>query len=476
MRRPGLSLIVAGAALLGGLTTGEARASAITVGAMFVPLDPVRVLDTRVGTGVPAGKPGPGSVTTVTLADHGGVPATATAVVLNVTITEATAPGYVTVYPAGGVPGTTSNLNVERAGQTVPNLVVVKLGTAGAVSIYAQNGGHLIADLLGFFDPVASATAGRFVSLPAPVRLFDTRNPDTVPIVNPGDAVNCSSFATWAEANVWFWTYHRFGDPGKLDQNNDNIPCESLSGVPSSPRIPADLFKLGATGTRKIPVTVNASIPGGVVPAGASAVVLNVTATEATAAGYVQVIPTGGNTALGASSNLNVDKAGQTIPNLVVVPIGADGTVTFYSQTGTHLLADVAGYFTGPSAPDSTAGLFQPLDPQRLIDTRNMGTKPGASSITNVIAGGQMGVPANAAAVFINVTITEANGPGYVQVYPTGQGTPGNSSSLNVEAAGQTRPNAVFTGLGIGGQFTMYALVGGHLLADVAGWFSATPA
>ncbi len=474
--RHGVGLVLAGLLAAVGLTVASGPAVAAVAGSKFVPVDPVRVLDTRTGTGVPAGKPAPGSVTTVTLAGTQGVPADATAVALNVTITEATAPGYVTVYPAGGQAGTTSNLNVESAGQTVPNFVLAKLGAGGAVSLYAQNGGHLIADLLGYFAPVASSTSGRFVPLAAPVRLFDTRDPNAVPLANPGDAVNCTSFGTWAQANVWFWTYHRFGDPAKLDQNNDNVPCESLAGAPSVAQVPVNLFKLGAQGTRRIPITTNASIPGGVVPAGASAVVLNVTATEATAAGYVQVVPTGGTAALGSSSNLNIERAGQTIPNLVVVPIGGDGTVTFYSQTGTHLLADVAGYFTGASAPDSTAGLFHPLDPARLIDTRSTGTKPGASSLTTVAAAGTGGVPASGvAAVFINATITEANGPGYVQVYPAGQGTPGSSSNLNVERVGQTRPNAVFTGLG-GGSFTMFALVGGHLIADVSGWFTAEPA
>ena len=260
MRRRTVSVFVVCAAMVGSLAAGATNANASAAGSKFVPVDPVRVLDTRVGTGVPAGKPAPGSVTTVTLAGTHGVSGTASAAVLNVTITETIAPGYVTVYPAGGQPGTTSNLNVERAGQTVANLVVVKLGSGGAVSLYAQNGGHLIADLLGYFDPVATATDGRFVALPSPQRLFDTRNPDQVPIVNPGDVVNCSNFATWAEANVWFWTYHRFGDPAKLDQNNDNLPCESLPGAPSTPQVPADLFKLGKAGTLRIPITQTANV------------------------------------------------------------------------------------------------------------------------------------------------------------------------------------------------------------------------
>ena len=97
---------------------------------------------------------------------------------------------------------------------------------------------------------------------------------------------------------------------------------------------------------------------------GVAAVALNVTATEATADGYVQVVPTGGATLLGTSSNLNA-AAGQTIANMVIVPVGPDGKVTLYTSGGTHLLADVTGWFTDASAADSTVGLFTPVSPDR---------------------------------------------------------------------------------------------------------------
>jgi hypothetical protein len=78
------------------------------------------------------------------------------------------------------------------------------------------------------------------------------------------------------------------------------------------------------------------------VPADAAAVVLNITATEATANGYVTVWPCG--TPRPLASNLNLVTAATT-PNLVIVKIGTDGNVCLYTQSGTHLLADITGYF-----------------------------------------------------------------------------------------------------------------------------------
>ena len=130
-----------------GAATGT-RASAVT---------PARVLDTRVPTGsctpAPCGAIGPDASTTVSLAGQGGVPATgATAVILNVTVTQPTASSFLTVYPSDATAPTASNLNFST-GQTVPNLVVVKLGADGAVKLYNFAGNvHVIADVVGWFN------------------------------------------------------------------------------------------------------------------------------------------------------------------------------------------------------------------------------------------------------------------------------------------------------------------------------------
>ncbi|MGW7459570.1 hypothetical protein ACWGIO_17905, partial [Streptomyces sp. NPDC054797] len=81
----------------------------------------------------------------------------------------------------------------------------------------------------------------------------------------------------------------------------------------------------------------------GIPETGVKAVVLNVTATNPTASSYVSVFPSG--TTRTSASNLNFS-AGQTIPNLVIVPV-VDGKVSFYNNAGTvDLIADITGYFS----------------------------------------------------------------------------------------------------------------------------------
>ena len=93
-------------------------------------------------------------------------------------------------------------------------------------------------------------------------------------------------------------------------------------------------------------VGVQVTGQGGVPLSGVSAVVLNVTAVSPAKAGYVTVWPSG--IPRTGTSNLNF-RAGQTIPNTVVVPVGADGKIQLYNGSpGTvHLIADVAGYILG---------------------------------------------------------------------------------------------------------------------------------
>ncbi|MGH9265953.1 MAG: PKD domain-containing protein, partial [Acidimicrobiales bacterium] len=122
---------------------------ASTTGGRFHPVTPGRVLDTRFG----AGPLGPAATMGVQVAGEGGVPATgATAVVLNVAVTGPTASSYLTVFPGGEAMPVVSNLNFV-AGQTVPNLVVAKLGAGGSLAAYNAAGTtDLVADVAGWFD------------------------------------------------------------------------------------------------------------------------------------------------------------------------------------------------------------------------------------------------------------------------------------------------------------------------------------
>jgi hypothetical protein len=136
---------------------------------VFVPLTPARALDTRLlGAKSAANTP--------TIADLAavGVPDDATAVALNLTVTEPEADGYITLASAGvGVPFV-SNLNF-RAGETTANFAVV-VADAGQVQYLSTTPAHVILDVTGYWAPIdGPVSAGRFAAL-GPIRALDTRD------------------------------------------------------------------------------------------------------------------------------------------------------------------------------------------------------------------------------------------------------------------------------------------------------------
>ncbi|WP_456846571.1 S8 family serine peptidase, partial [Cellulomonas sp. P5_C6] len=211
-------------------------------------------------------------------------------------------------------------------------------------------------------------------------------------------------------------------------------------------------------------------------PADATAVVLNVTASNPSAPGNIRVYPTGPG-APPRVSNLNV-MPGVDQPNLVTVALGTDRSVTLLPEaTTTHLIADVAGYY---SAGAATA--FEPLTPRRVMDMRNgTGVRKGALKagqwVDLSVADGTL-VPKDATAVVLNVTGTQVTGPTHVRVYPTpGAGedqTPPDISNLNL-LPGRDQPNLVTVKVGDGGRVRFFTPIASELLiADVAGYYTAT--
>jgi hypothetical protein len=86
----------------------------------------------------------------VGVAGAGGVPGNASAVVMNATVTDTTAAGYLTVWPTGAPQPLASNLNWVPS-QTVANLAVVPLG-GGQVSVYDSAGtADVVADIVGWY-------------------------------------------------------------------------------------------------------------------------------------------------------------------------------------------------------------------------------------------------------------------------------------------------------------------------------------
>ncbi|WP_189887265.1 FlgD immunoglobulin-like domain containing protein [Streptomyces xantholiticus] len=376
---------------------------ALEVGAgTYEPVTPTRSMDTRTGLGVPKAKVGAGQTVTLQVTGRSGIPASGvTAVVMNVTATTVTGTTYVSVYPNGTQRTSASNLNVT-AGETRPNLVVVPV-VNGKVSFYNNAGSvNLIADVAGYFTAEGSGSTYEPVT---PTRFMDTR---------------------------------------------------TGLGVPQA--------KVGAGQTVTLQVTGKHGLPA----SGVTGVVMNVTGTTATATTYVSAYPNG--TTRTSASSLNL-VAGQTAPNLVVVPV-VNGKVSFYNNAGSvNLIADVAGYFT--SAGDGSE--YRPLTPTRFMDTRTgLGVpqaKVGAGQTVTLQVTGRNGVPATGVtAVVMNVTGTTVTGTTYVSVYPNGT-TRTSASNLNL-VAGQTAPNLVVVPV-VNGKVSFYNNAGSvNLVADVAGYYT----
>jgi hypothetical protein len=136
-----------------------------TDGNAFKVLTPERVLDTRQTSSLVGG-----AEMSVPIAGLVGVPSSgAGAVALNVTVTNPSGPSFLTVWPTGIGRPTSSSVNFV-GGQTVPNMVIVKLGTGGRISLFSPTpSADVVIDVLGWFP----ATGG-FTGI-APARLMDTR-------------------------------------------------------------------------------------------------------------------------------------------------------------------------------------------------------------------------------------------------------------------------------------------------------------
>jgi hypothetical protein len=228
--------------------------------------------------------------------------------------------------------------------------------------------------------------------------------------------------------------------------------------------------KLSAGGT--IDVTV-AGANG--VPADATALVLNVTSTQATSElGYVSVWPTGQLPPPTSALNL---QPGANVANSVTVAPGVDGKVTLFTNAGaTHLIIDVLGYYV-PTGGDG----FTAPTPWRVLDTRT-GPVPAPWVAGQKLAGGQtlalplagVSVPADASAVVVNITSTEATSDlAYVTAWPAGQPRP-TASNVNLQPQYNVS-NLAFVELGVGGAIDLYTNAGAtHLVVDVVGYFRPT--
>ena len=200
------------------------------------------------------------------------------------------------------------------------------------------------------------------------------------------------------------------------------------------------------------------------VPADATAVAMNLTATRPTSGTHLTVWPAGQPQPDTAVLNL---KPRTTAASLVVAGLGRGGATSVRNLAGdVDLVADVVGYWSR-----SGGARYHPVQPARLLDTRT--AAGGARRIADqerqeLAVRGRGGVPAGATAVVLNVTAVGPSRAGYVTITPSG--VTGSTSSVNY-AAGETVPNRVVTGLSAGGAIDVFAAGSTHVLVDVVGWY-----
>ncbi len=124
-------------------------------GLSFYTVTPCRLFDTRNPAGPLAGPAlVAGADRTFTVAGQCGVPATARALSLNVTVTQPGAAGDLRFFPGGSAAPLVSTINY-RAGQTRANDAVAVLGAAGDLTVHCDQGAgtaHLILDVNGYFQ------------------------------------------------------------------------------------------------------------------------------------------------------------------------------------------------------------------------------------------------------------------------------------------------------------------------------------
>jgi len=330
------------------------------------------------------------SVTEVRVAGLAGVGQDVTAVALNLAVTGARTAGFLTAHPCGEPTPLAANLN-HVAGQTVSASAVVPVGPGGSVCIYNSAATHLVVDVMGWFG------AGGAYSRAGPERLADTRVGSgaivpgvelRVPVPGAAGTAAILNVTAVAGADAGFVRAYPCGgvEPstsnlnfagGSITPNVVVVDSGEGSEICLRANRTTDLVvdRFGALsaaavdlpGAQRLLDTRAAGAPpaAGEVrrvatgAAGSAGVLLNVTATEAAATGFVRAWPCDG--AVPATANLNVDGGG-TRGNFVLVRPDAAGDVCVAANVASHLVVDLLG-----TVGSGFQGLATPV---RALDTR----------------------------------------------------------------------------------------------------------
>jgi len=385
----------------------------------FYPVTPCRVADTRTATGMFGGPiVAGGSIRNFPIpASACGIPTTAQAYSLNVTVVPQAALNYLTIWPTGQPQPNVSTLNAPT-GATSANAAIVPAGGGpsgpGSVSVFVTDTTHVILDINGYFAPPGSggATQGLAFYPLAPCRVADTRN-----------------------------SAGAFGGP-----------------------------QMTAASTRSFPMPSS----GCAIPSTALAYSLNMTVVPARTLTYLTAWPTG--QAQPNVSTLNASD-GRIVANAAIVPAGTNGAISVFVSDATDVIVDIDGYIAPPGNPGAL--YFYTATPCRVADTRNP-NGPFGGPILNAgnarsfpVPESTCGIPSTAQGYSLNVTAVPPGPLTYLTIWPTSGAQP-LVSTLNA-LSGAIVANAAIVpagGAGIGGAISVYVSNTSQVILDINGYFA----
>lgn len=407
-----LGMLVAVGLVVVGPSVGQSVARADVPGASgdFVPLSPpVPVLDTRTGLGAPSGVRSAGVTTTFPVTGVGGIPA------------------------AGNVQAVM--LNVTTSGQTARTFV----------QIWAE----------GTSKSIVSALVAQPAS---PGAKRERSNAAIVPVGESGKLnISSTNGSTHLIVNIQGYFSNSAGSGA-----GSFVPV-------TQKRIVDTRTGLGAPGAAIGPgASLSVNLVGGPIPAGAKAAFLNVSASQATAEGWLSVAPSGVTSSVNVLGYVAVGSSN----NGAAIPLGTNGTVTFvnHSTGSVHLVLDALGYFTGTT----TSGGKLRTQNERLVGTTT-GVLMAPNSTMDIPVAGAVGLPTRGVAgVAANFMVLNPQSTGFLRVWPTGESEPVDTSSTLFPFVDQERDSMGIVKPGADGSIRVRNSSSGtiELVVDMQGWFA----
>jgi len=203
--------------------------------------------------------------------------------------------------------------------------------------------------------------------------------------------------------------------------------------------------------------TMRVSLPSSI-PADAIGAAITLSTADSNVPGFMTAFSGKGPVPWAAS--LTVDSTNVLRSATVIVPVTAGG-LAIYLSAGGHVIVDFLGYFTGASAASSSDGLFVPMVPQRVLDTRGGGPLAPGDALPVIV---------NGSIVTGNLAMTETFGAGYALAYAAGTKRP-PVASVTSTRAGQTVSNMLITRSSSAGM-ALYAQNGAQFVFDQTGYFT----